>query len=110
MSIHFDRVQIVTGEAPVRGRMRDVRCPEDCPREVANLIDACMRFDPDSRPSAIEAFEILRRVMRCEQRNSCHSFPRTTKSIDIPRSTGTGLLKRNLQPRCCAAHLPGPVP
>ena len=59
--------EIVTGEAPVRGRMRDVRVPEECPRVVSDLIKACL--DPAIhggkvlRPTASQAFKTLTDVM-----------------------------------------------
>ena len=36
------------------------RVPEECPQEVADLIQRCKAVDPQQRPSAKQAFEILR--------------------------------------------------
>ncbi|GAB4814549.1 hypothetical protein N2152v2_001595 [Parachlorella kessleri] len=48
--------ELVTCEVPQRGRMREPRVPEECPAEVALLIDRCLAVSPSSRPSAKEAF------------------------------------------------------
>jgi len=59
--------EIVTGEAPIRGRMRDVKVPEECPQVVSDLIKACI--DPAIhggkvlRPTAAQAFKTLTEVM-----------------------------------------------
>ena len=44
--------ELVTGETPVRGSMRAVRVPEDCPAAVAALIQRCMAAAPADRPNA----------------------------------------------------------
>lgn len=51
--------EIVTGELPQRGRLREVKVPEECPLEIKMLIDACLYVDPVSRPSAKEAYQIV---------------------------------------------------
>lgn len=60
--------EICTGEIPVRGCMRPVRVPEECPQEVADLIDACVNCDngrqPSDRPTAAEAFDILQKLLQ----------------------------------------------
>jgi len=59
--------EICTGEIPVRGCMRQVKVPEECPQEVADLIDACVNCDngrqPTDRPTAAEAFDILQKLL-----------------------------------------------
>ena len=37
------------------------RVPEECPLEIANLIQQCKLVDPKQRPSAREVFEVLKR-------------------------------------------------
>ncbi|KAI7842434.1 hypothetical protein COHA_004073 [Chlorella ohadii] len=44
--------EIVTGEAPQRGSMRLPRVPEECPQEVADLIERCMQLEVAERPTA----------------------------------------------------------
>ena len=50
--------EICTGEVPVRGRMRDVRVPDECPQRIADLIHRCLWWEPapgwnaDSNPSS----------------------------------------------------------
>jgi hypothetical protein len=60
--------EICTGEIPVRGRMRDVTVPEECPQEVADLIHNCLDCSegrqPKDRPTASEAFEILQGLLQ----------------------------------------------
>ena len=66
--------EICTGEVPVRGRMRDVRVPDECPQRIADLIHTCLWWDPapgwkttsnplfagdKKRPSAGEVVRIL---------------------------------------------------
>lgn len=51
--------EVVTGEVPTRGTMRDPKVPEECPREVLDLIDRCCSVDPAKRPSAKEIVQLL---------------------------------------------------
>lgn len=51
--------EVCTGEAPVRGDMRPLRAPEDCPAEIVALYQRCVAEDPDVRPNAKELIEIL---------------------------------------------------
>ena len=68
--------EICTGEIPVRGRMRPLRVPEECPQAVADLIQACLWTDVNQevltqkqsskamrRPTATECFELLSRML-----------------------------------------------
>lgn len=52
--------ELVTGEAPRNRQTRPVRVPDECPAEVAALIDACRARDPAARPSAKEVYDILK--------------------------------------------------
>lgn len=57
--------EICTGEMPLRGRMRNVRVPLECPQEIADLINACIGSqDPKDRPTASDAFEILNTLLQ----------------------------------------------
>lgn len=40
------------------------RIGEECPVEVAQLIEACLEAEPDARPSAPEIVRALQRIMR----------------------------------------------
>ncbi len=52
--------EIVTGERPVRGQLRDVRVPEECPPEARALMLECLETRPSRRPSALQLVERLR--------------------------------------------------
>jgi serine/threonine protein kinase len=52
--------EICTHEMPVRGRMREIRVPEECPREIFDLINACLAESPDGRPSAKEVHRSIK--------------------------------------------------
>jgi serine/threonine protein kinase len=51
--------QMFTGEPPVRGRLRPLDAPRECPLEVAELQQRCLDADPAQRPSAAEVVEVL---------------------------------------------------
>jgi serine/threonine protein kinase len=51
--------EIVTGELPVRGQMRDPQVPEECPQEVDDLINRCIQPNPAERPTARELVQLL---------------------------------------------------
>ena len=54
--------ELVTGETPVRGSMRAVRVPEECPAAVATLIQRCMAEAPADRPDADDIGRQLQRL------------------------------------------------
>ncbi len=37
------------------------RVPEECPQDISDLIDACLRTDPATRPTALAALDVLMR-------------------------------------------------
>lgn len=51
--------ELCTGEAPLRGQLRAVKVPEECPQEVEELINRCWSTDPEKRPTAVEIVRIL---------------------------------------------------
>jgi serine/threonine protein kinase len=51
--------ELVTGEVPVRGMMRELQVPADCPAAVAQLVAACTAVQPAERPSAVQVAEQL---------------------------------------------------
>jgi serine/threonine protein kinase len=62
--------ELVTGEIPFRGDMREVNVPEECPVEVAKMISACWKLDPTQRPTAVELLQELRRLNKTSSEDS----------------------------------------
>lgn len=56
--------EIVTGEVPVRGMMRDIKVEDECPAEVVKLISSCWEVDPADRPTALDIVSELKRVRK----------------------------------------------
>lgn len=54
--------EVCTGEAPVRGALRPLKAPADCPEEIVALFEQCVSEDPEKRPSAKEILDVLARV------------------------------------------------
>lgn len=54
--------EVVTGDRPQRGMLREARVPEECPREVDLLITQCLSGAPEQRPSCKEIVEVLSRL------------------------------------------------
>lgn len=54
--------EIATGAVPVRGAMRALQAPGDCPVAVAALVAACMAARPAARPSAAGVAEQLQAI------------------------------------------------
>lgn len=52
--------EVASHEQPARGRMRNLRVPQECPAEIDNLVTRCLSEDPESRPTAREAYGILK--------------------------------------------------
>jgi serine/threonine protein kinase len=77
--------EICTGRVPLRGRMRDLEVPQDCPPEVAALVDRCLDPDPARRPTAQQLVEQL---------TAAPATPPLTAhrhSVDAPRLSGRRL-------------------
>ncbi len=56
--------ELVTLMTPARGNLRSVKVPEECPAEVAHLIEDCLNANnPDKRPSASQIYDRL--ISRC---------------------------------------------
>ncbi|DBA77294.1 TPA: hypothetical protein ACH3X2_000816 [Trebouxia sp. C0005] len=53
--------ELCTLDTPMLRQTRDIMVPEECPQEIADLIQQCKLVDPKQRPSAKEVFEILRK-------------------------------------------------
>ncbi len=52
--------EVVSHEQPARGRMRNLKVPQECPVEINDLINSCLSEDPINRPSAREAYDVLK--------------------------------------------------
>ena len=46
--------EICTRDIPMRGYLRDVHAPAECPADIRLLLAECMNSDPERRPSAEE--------------------------------------------------------
>lgn len=56
--------ELVTLLTPARGNLRSVRVPEECPVDVAHLIEDCLEANnPDQRPTASTIYDRL--MARC---------------------------------------------
>ncbi|PRW33901.1 serine threonine- kinase [Chlorella sorokiniana] len=54
--------EICCNEVPVRGQLRPPLVPDECPQEVADIIDRCLSRNQDDRPTATELVELLQRA------------------------------------------------
>ena len=52
--------EVVSHEQPARGRMRNLKVPQECPAEINDLINSCLAEDSTDRPSAREAYDRLK--------------------------------------------------
>jgi hypothetical protein len=44
---------------PERGRLRQPVTPAECPAAIAELIEACLAYDPAARPDARQVYDAL---------------------------------------------------
>lgn len=51
--------ELATQEMPMRGMLRPPVVPDECPRELVDVIHACMQHNPEDRPSAREVYNML---------------------------------------------------
>eukprot|EP00887_Chlorella_sp_A99_P002361 scaffold10.g2361.t1 len=51
--------EICTRTTPVRGQLRDVHCPDECPQEVRDVILSCLATNPRKRPTAVQLAQRL---------------------------------------------------
>lgn len=47
------------GDVPVRGEMRALVAPADCPQDIVDLHARCTSENPDERPNAAELLQAL---------------------------------------------------
>jgi len=51
--------ELCTGQKPVRGGMRSLSVPEDCPQHIADIIIACLDTNPAKRPTVQKILAVL---------------------------------------------------
>jgi hypothetical protein len=73
--------EICTGEVPQRGRLRDIRVPEECPAEVRELVLECLETRPSMRPSALQIVERLQAVPKLSGPTAVAAAATTTTVI-----------------------------
>jgi serine/threonine protein kinase len=54
--------EIATGQTPIRGQLRDVKVPEECPDELRKLMLDCLEQSAKRRPNAQQLIERLRKI------------------------------------------------
>ena len=62
--------EIVTGEIPVRGMLRDVEEGKECPEGFGALITSCWEANPAARPTAFDMMTKLQEMQRSRPRLS----------------------------------------
>ncbi|KAK9800750.1 hypothetical protein WJX73_006039 [Symbiochloris irregularis] len=56
--------ELMSGEQPRRGQMREVRVPEEAPEEAVQLMEDCLQVDPSARPMAKQLVERLQALVQ----------------------------------------------
>ena len=81
--------EICTGEKPVRGQLRDVNVPQECPEEVRNLMLQCLETRPSRRPTAVQIVQTLQRIAEPPPvgPSAAHSLQGTSTPVS-PRDRG----------------------
>jgi hypothetical protein len=51
--------ELATSEIPVRGQLRPLKVPEECPEAVDLLINKCLAKNPNERPAAKALYEVI---------------------------------------------------
>ena len=77
--------EVVSHEQPSRGRMRDLKVPQECPSEVNDLINQCLSENPVDRPSARETYDVLK---AWRDKHAAH-LSTIRMSRDLSRPTGS---------------------
>ena len=76
--------EICTQEKPIRGQLRDIRVPEECPEGIRSLILECLETRPSRRPTAQQIVERLRLL-------GAEGPPRLRGEIPSPDESATPL-------------------
>ncbi|KAL4855424.1 Mitogen-activated protein kinase kinase kinase 9 [Chlorella vulgaris] len=96
-------LEILTGERPVRGRLRSPRVPEECPQEVADFAMRCLSIDPQDRPSASQlvselGMQLLKRAFAADRTTTNLLGSRTGSPAPTPKRRSTdGVALRTLR-------------
>lgn len=62
--------EICSGERPVNRQTRQLETPEEAPHVIQDLIDRCHATEPSARPTAEQAFDMLRLAARTSKSGS----------------------------------------
>ncbi|GAB4821409.1 hypothetical protein N2152v2_008455 [Parachlorella kessleri] len=76
--------EVVTGETPRRGRLRDPLVPQECPQEVADAIRACMQANPALRPTARQLYALLSACEPARDPQARPPLPSAGSSCELP--------------------------
>lgn len=71
---------------PVRGRMRALQPPTDCPPEIAALVEACMAADPQQRPTAAQVAERLAQAPGSPPQQQGGASPQERRPSSVARA------------------------
>lgn len=86
--------EVVSHEQPSRGRMRDLKVPQECPADINDLINRCLSEDPVDRPSARETYDVLK---AWRDKHAAHlSHVRLSRELSVPK--GDSVYEGNLVP------------
>ncbi|KAK9802780.1 hypothetical protein WJX73_002443 [Symbiochloris irregularis] len=55
--------ELMSGDPPLRGSMREIRVPEEAPQEAVQLMEDCLLIDPQARPKAKQIVERLQAMV-----------------------------------------------
>lgn len=66
--------EIITGLRPVRGHMRSVHVPAECPQDAADLVAACCALDPEARPTARQLMKRLLSMLLKQREGHLRDF------------------------------------
>eukprot|EP00884_Botryococcus_braunii_P007070 jgi/Botrbrau1/16364/Bobra.0372s0003.1 len=79
--------ELVTGKLPVRGRLRELRVPEDCPEAVARLFARCQASNPADRPTAKDVAVQLQSILA--QTPAVHQPPASFRTVSMSNPGST---------------------
>ncbi|DBA72728.1 TPA: hypothetical protein ACH3X2_010124 [Trebouxia sp. C0005] len=62
--------ELVTATPPIRGRLRPIKVPAECPQDIADLVEHCLSMEPQSRPSARDVFNVITTVQLAQEQQA----------------------------------------
>lgn len=65
--------EIITGEVPIRGNLRHINVPTECPDFVSRLVDHCLQDDPNLRPNTLELVQVLQKAASVNVGSGAHN-------------------------------------